>query len=171
VLTTQHPLSAEVGTNFADKRRSLGGIVRLQVALLIIKPIHNWVSNFRQTGFVLKWKSTGWPRTATERETVRASTQQSPWCSARKHVDTLWLSDAWRILHRDFRMYPYKIVVVQELSERDCETHTILCRELLQNVPHTAVLLFTDEAYFHLSGTVNKQNFRHWSHNNPRELH
>jgi hypothetical protein len=27
-LITQHPLSTKVATNFADKRRSLGGIVR-----------------------------------------------------------------------------------------------------------------------------------------------
>jgi hypothetical protein len=67
-------------------------------------------------------------------------------------------------------MRPYKIVIAQELSERHCKTRTTLCRELLQNVPRTAVLLFTDEAHFHLSGTVKKQNFRYWSHNNPREL-
>jgi len=29
----------------------------------------------------------------------------------------------------------------------------------------------TDEAHFHLNGTVNKQNFRHWSDYNPHELH
>jgi hypothetical protein len=29
----------------------------------------------------------------------------------------------------------------------------------------------SDEAHFHFSGTVNKQNFRYWSHNKPRELH
>ena len=28
-------------------------------------------------------------------------------------------------------------------------------------------LLHTDEANFHLSGAVNKQNFRYWSDNNP----
>jgi hypothetical protein len=68
-------------------------------------------------------------------------------------------------------MHPYKIATAQEFSERDCETCITLCRELLQNIPCTAVSLFTDEAHFHLSGTVNKHNFRYWSNNNPRELH
>jgi hypothetical protein len=29
-------------------------------------------------------------------------------------------------------------------------------------------VLSSDEAHFHLSGCINKQNFRHWAENNPR---
>jgi hypothetical protein len=134
------------------------------------------VSNFRQTGSALKRKSTGRPRIATGPENVaavRASIEQSPRCSAWKHVDAVRLSywSVWRILQQNLKMHPYKIVIARELSERDCESCTTFCRELLWNVPHTAVLLFTDEAHFHLSGTVNKQNFQCWSNNNPRKLH
>ena len=68
-------------------------------------------------------------------------------------------------------MHPYKMVIAQELSDRDFETRVTLSQDLLPNVPRTAVLLFSDEAHFHLSGTVNKQNFRYWSQNNPREVH
>ena len=32
-------------------------------------------------------------------------------------------------------------------------------------------LLMTDEAHFHLSGFVNKQNTRYWPPVNPKELH
>ena len=32
-------------------------------------------------------------------------------------------------------------------------------------------LIMSDEAHFHLNGTVNKQNFRYWASENPRELH
>jgi hypothetical protein len=32
-------------------------------------------------------------------------------------------------------------------------------------------LLMSDEARFHLSGFINKQNFRYWSATNPTELH
>jgi hypothetical protein len=103
---------------------------------------------------------------------VRAQIEQSPRHSAQKHVDALQLSDqsVRRILHRNLKMHPYKIAIAQELSERDCETRTTSCWGLLQNVPSTAVLLFMDDAHFHLSGTVNKQNFQYWSNNNPREL-
>ena len=43
--------------------------------------------------------------------------------------------------------------------------------EIQQHVPHAAVVLFSDEAHFHLCGAVNKQNFRYWAENSPRELH
>lgn len=140
------------------------------------KTIHNWVSNFRQTSSALKRKSTGRPRTATGLENVaavRTSIEQSPRRSARKHAAALHLSDrsVRRILHQELKMHPYKIVVTQELFPRDLETRTTLCRDLLRNVPRTDVMLFTDEAHFHLSGTVNKQNFRYWSEHNPQELH
>jgi hypothetical protein len=74
------------------------------------KTIRNWVSNFRQTGSILKRKSTGRPRTATGPENVaavRASIEQSPRRSARKHADALGLSDrsVRRILHRDLKTY------------------------------------------------------------------
>ena len=32
-------------------------------------------------------------------------------------------------------------------------------------------LIMSDEAHFYLNGTVNKQNFRYWASENPRELH
>jgi hypothetical protein len=139
-------------------------------------PIKKTVSDFRQTGSALKRNSTDRRRTATRPENVaavRASAKQSPRRSARKHADALRLSDrsVRRILHRDLKMYHYITAIAQELSERDCETRTTLCRELFQNVPRTAVLLFTDEAHFHLSSTVNKQNVRYWANNNPQELH
>jgi len=126
------------------------------------KTIHNWVSNFRQTSSALKRKSTGRPRTATRLENVAAVRTSIERRSARKHAAALHLSDrsVWRILLQELKMHPYKIVVTQELFPRDLETRTTLCRDFLQNVPRTDVLLFTDEAHFHLSGTVNKQNFR-----------
>jgi len=128
------------------------------------KTIYRWVSDFRQTGSALKQTSPGRPRTATGPENVagvRALIQKSPRRSARKHAAALWLSDrnVRRILHRDLRMHPYKSAIAQKLKGRDFENRTKLRRDLL-NVRVTDVVFFSDEAHFHLSGTVNKQNFR-----------
>jgi hypothetical protein len=38
-------------------------------------------------------------------------------------------------------------------------------------LPHDAVVFFSDEAHLHISGSVNMQNMRYLSDNNPRELH
>jgi len=103
---------------------------------------------------------------------VRASILKSPRRSARKHAAALRLSDrsVRRILHRDLRMHPCKIAIAQKLKGSDFKNHTKLCRDLL-NVRVTDVVFFSDEAHFHLSGTVNKQNFQYWFESNPRELH
>ncbi|XP_014776286.1 uncharacterized protein LOC106873445 [Octopus bimaculoides] len=124
-----------------------------------------WVSNFRASGSALKRKSTGRPRTARTPENVaavRASIQQSPRHSASKRAAALRLSDRSlrRILHNDLQMHPYKMILSQELSERDIETRRALCLEMQQNIPNASVVLFSDEAHFHLCATVNKQNFR-----------
>ena len=58
-------------------------------------------------------------------------------------------------------MHPYKIMLAQELNENDFETRRALCLEIQQNVRMDALVLYSDEAYFHLCGTVNKQNFRY----------
>ena len=46
-----------------------------------------------------------------------------------------------------------------------------MCEDILQNIPLTAVVIFSDEGHFHLAGTVNKQNFWYWAEGKPRELH
>ena len=51
-------------------------------------------------------------------------------------------------------MHPYKMMLAQELSKRDTETHRALCLEIQQHVPYAAVVLFRDEVHFHLCGTV-----------------
>jgi len=42
---------------------------------------------------------------------------------------------------------------------------------LTENPDLSNKLVMSDEAHFHLHGTVNKQNFRYWSAANPHELH
>jgi len=55
-------------------------------------------------------------------------------------------------------MHSYKTANAQKLKERDSENRSKLCCDLL-NVHVTDVVCFSDEAHFHFSGTVNKQNF------------
>ena len=139
----------------------------------------------------MKKKSPGRPRTATGPDNValvRNSIHQSPRRSSRKHAAALHLSDR-SVLPQNLKMHPYKIVMVQELSDRDFDTLTMLCHDFIENVYArnpilketeqnrtenvrcTDVVLFADEAHFHLIRAVNKQNFRYWSENNPREIY
>ncbi|XP_050302993.1 uncharacterized protein LOC126740872 [Anthonomus grandis grandis] len=124
-----------------------------------------WVLNFRATGSALKRKLTGRPRSVQTPENiaaVREAVERSPRRSAIKHASALRLSDrsVRRILHIDLKFHRYKMMIVQELSERDWENRRECSNDILQNVPQNALLITSDEAHFHLSGCVNKQNFR-----------
>ena len=135
-----------------------------------------WIKNFRKNKCALKRRSTGRPRTSTTPENamaVKASVQQSPQRSARKHAAALRISatSIRRILRKELQMHPYKIMLAQELNENDFETRRALCLEIQQNVRMDALVLYSDEAHFHLCGTVNKQKFRYWAESNPRSLH
>ena len=73
--------------------------------------------------FSIKGKSPGRPRSVQTPETVRrvrhaVTTSQR---SAAKHAFVLVVSDRSMrlILHLDLKFHPYKIMMVQELQERD----------------------------------------------------
>jgi hypothetical protein len=142
--------------------------------------IKTWVHNFQETGSALKRKPPGSQRTVrTEANiaAVRVSVERSPRRSAHHHASTLRLSDrsVRRILHLDCKFHPYKIQVVQELKERDLVARTQYCREMLARMEDDEDfihnLFMSDEAHFHLSGFVNKQNFRYWAIENPKTMH
>ena len=58
-------------------------------------------------------------------------------------------------------------MLVQELNATDYGNR----KNLWQQIPPISTFFCSDEAHFHLSGTVNKQYFRYWATNNPRQLH
>lgn len=139
------------------------------------KSILLWVDAFRETGNVCKRK-TGRPRTATTPENVervRLAMLRSPRRSARKHAVALGMSgrSLRRILHDELHLHPYKMVVAQQLTERDYVIRQRSCEQLIDNLPRDSLVFFSDEAHFHISGCVNKQNMRYWAATNPRELH
>jgi len=142
--------------------------------------IRRWVSQWSEEGSVTCKKPHGRPssvRTPDNFARVLASVSRSSRRSARKHVQALRMSDSSvrRILRSDLSLHPYKLQVVHALSNRDRERRWQFCRQfvgiLIENPDLPNKLLMSDEAHFHLQGTINKQNFRYWSAANPRELH
>jgi len=63
------------------------------------------------------------------------------------------------------------MTITRELSKRDFVIRRAVCEDILQNVPVCAVLISSVQAFFHLPGTVNKQNLRYWTAENPIEFH
>ena len=93
---------------------------------------------------------------------------KSPRLSVRRYSAALGLPGrSWRrILHKNLNLYPYKIAIFGELNYRDMANRRISSEQLLEMLNDDSVIntpLMTDKAHFHLSGYVNKQNYRYWT--------
>jgi hypothetical protein len=71
-------------------------------------------------------------------------------------------------------MHPYKIHVFQSLTTVCREKRTSFAEEFgdhLQQNPHTVEhIWFSDEAYFHLTGDINRQYVRFWGTQHPHQI-
>jgi len=141
--------------------------------------INTWVANFEVSGSTSK-KTGGSQktvRTPEDIERVREAFERSPCRSAVRHATTLGITprSVRRILHNDLHYHPYKIQIVQALNTCDYGARVGFCQEMLDLISEDEDLVkniwMSDEAHFHVSGFVNKQNFRYWSQANPRALH
>lgn len=79
-------------------------------------------------------------------------------------------SSILRVLHKE-KYHPYKVQLVQELNEDDPDRRQEFCELMMDrmnaDLQFINKIVFSDEATFHLNGTVNKQNCRYWSRENP----
>ena len=68
--------------------------------------------------------------------------------------------------------HPYKLRIVQELSEEDRSHRKVFAEtelQLSQDDSESFNFFFSsDEANFYLNGAVNRHNFRYWSDNHPK---
>jgi len=116
-------------------------------------------------------------RTPENIERVREAFERSPRRSAVRHTTTLGITprSVRRILHNDLHYHLYKIQILQALNTCDYGARVRFCQEMLDLIGENEDLVnniwMSDEAHFHLSGFVNKQNFCCWSQANPRALH
>ncbi|EFN80152.1 hypothetical protein EAI_03168, partial [Harpegnathos saltator] len=68
------------------------------------------------------------------------------------------------------KLHPYKIRLVQELSEDDFDRRVEFCEVMMQMIIDDPLFLnnfsFSDEAIFELNGQVNRHNSKYWSNVN-----
>lgn len=61
-----------------------------------------------------------------------------------------------RILRLDLKLHPYKILLVQKLKASDFKKRLEFVNVMLDIFRNIDNILFSDEAFFHLYGCVNK---------------
>jgi hypothetical protein len=63
------------------------------------------------------------------------------------------------------------MVVLQELSDRDMANRITVAKSLIRILSDDVIILMADEAHFHSTVCVKRQNYRYWAEENPQQLH
>jgi transposase len=96
-----------------------------------------------------------------------------PFMSVRRAANLDGMPSATTI-HRILKgthFHPYKLQLIHQLRPQDHQKRIVHSQTQLAAIrdnPHfLKLLIFSDEAHFHVHGVVNKQDFRYWSETNP----
>lgn len=178
-LSEKHRIEILMILGYGDRRRTQDEVCNLfnnlhpelNISQSTVSKI--W-RKFQETGSVKDASRTGRPLSLSnvERENVFLSVEENPQISVRQIArdHNLNKSAVHDVLKKE-KFHPYKACVVQELFEDDLDRRLEFCETITNKLERDAHfhknILFTDEATFCLNGTINKQNTRYWSSQNP----
>ena len=141
--------------------------------------IIRWHENLFQHGNVLhRISCSGRPRSACNeenKEAVSTAFTRSPKKSIRRASSemNMSISSICRMLHES-GLKAYKMKILHALQPEDMDRRIEFCEwgmQMVQDEPSfLGNLIFSDEAIFHLTGHVNKQNCRIWGTEEPSDV-
>lgn len=143
-----------------------------------VKRLHFNCLEFGTVNYSGKEKA-GRPKTSRSLENISAvenKVLENPKTSVRRLAANLDMSKSTvqRIL-KGLNLTPYKPKILHKLHEEDLADRVQFSEDFLEilnaDPEILKLIMFSDEANFHINGAVNRHNCRYWSQEPPEELH
>ena len=160
--------------NVADARRKFREDFEEEAP--VPSTVHRWVKRFLLYGDINhREEGSGRPISASGDDTfsaIKPLVESDPNISTRRLSREVGVSQrsVVRCLHRK-GYHPYKATLVQELSDDDHDRRLEFCQWITSRLEHQPnfhlLIVFSDEAVFHVNGSVNKHNLHYWTTDNP----
>ena len=179
-LTERERIQILMMVGYGDRKRTQQEVCDLFNELnpnktLTQSTVSKIVKKYDDTGSVKNKAKSGRPKSATNNENalnLLLHVQEDPHVSTRQLARDYNVSQASVCnLMKSVKWHPYKIQLLQELSEDDFDRRSEFCETVMelsnQNLEFVRHIIFSDEATFYLNGTVNRHNCRYWSPENP----
>lgn len=151
--------------------------MRDENSVIFKSTVERTVKRFEETGSVKSCPKSGCPVSATGDEKqldIALSFVEDPHLTIRKAAQqpSISVGSMHNILKKKLKFHPFKVHIVQELSEDDFNRRLgfseIMMTRIDTNPNFLYEIIFSDEAIFQLNGNVNRHNCRFWSDSNSR---